>query len=154
MCCDCIFRFCTFLAQTLFGSNKTFKNVIFIFCALFFLASIQYFYNIPLIYINNITNNFSSCTLMLVCAAPWSFGHWRPDRCSTVPLLSQHFGRSGLPVRLHFKHFCRRLVMLQSRRPLSTSLCLVQTPNCEDRGNLTPHRAIIKVLNMAQSIQL
>ena len=30
----------------------------------------------------------------------------------------------------------------------------MRTPNCEDRGNLTPHRAIIKVLNMAQYIQL
>ena len=112
-----------------------------------FLASIQYVYSIPLIYNNNITNNFSSCTLMLVSLALWVvWSLWRSDRrCSFVPLLSQHFGGSGLPVRLHFKHFRRNLAVLQPGRSQSTSLCLVRTPNCEDRGNLTPHRAMINV---------
>ena len=86
----------------------------------FIFGPIQYLYSIPLIYNNNITNNFSTCTLMLVSLALWVvWSLWRSDRCSTEPLLSQHFGGSGLPVRL----------------------CLVRTPNCEDRGNLTLHRA-------------
>ena len=81
-----------------------------------------------------------SCTVCrLVTLKIW------PLHCCTVSLLLQHFGGFGLPVRLQFKLFCRILGMLQSRRSRSTLLCLVRTPNCEDRGNLTPDRAIINV---------
>ena len=59
------------------------------------------------------------------------------------PLFFRYTLPSG-PRRRCFQHIRRRLKKCHLRT-LVLQIYVVQTPNCEDRGNLTPERAIIKV---------